>query len=95
LTEVSVGFQSVESYIDVDGIKHFERATLNEVSVVIRGAVPGAQVIAVRSADRRRRMHLQYLAGRVPVSEWRRATQAARLVDDTAANEALERLGLT
>lgn len=51
LTDVSVGFMRVSSETpDPDGPTIITRAELDEVSVVLRGAVPGAKVLAVRSA---------------------------------------------
>ena len=49
LTDVSVGFMRVSSE-DRDGYTMITKAELDEVSVVLRGAVPGAKVLAVRSA---------------------------------------------
>ena len=49
LTDVSVGFMRTSSE-DRDGHVMITKAELDEVSVVLRGAVPGAKVLAVRSA---------------------------------------------
>lgn len=49
LTDVSVGFMRVASEDNGDHVM-ITKAELDEVSVVLRGAVPGARVLAVRSA---------------------------------------------
>lgn len=49
LTDVSVGFMRVASEDKGDYVM-ITKAELDEVSVVLRGAVPGARVLAVRSA---------------------------------------------
>jgi len=49
LTDVSVGFMR-RSDEEADGVTIITKADLDEVSVVLRGAVPGAKVLAVRSA---------------------------------------------
>lgn len=51
LTDVSVGFMRVAAEDDDErGVTVITKAELDEVSVVLRGAVPGAKVLAVRSA---------------------------------------------
>lgn len=49
LTDVSVGFSRLEDTRAEDGIVDITRAVLDEVSVVLRGAVPGAQVLSIRT----------------------------------------------
>jgi len=49
LTDVSVGFMR-RADEERDGVTVITKADLDEVSVVLRGAVPGARVLAVRSA---------------------------------------------
>jgi HK97 family phage prohead protease len=49
LDDVSVGFMREASNEADDGIVDITKATLDEISVVLRGAVPGAKVLAVRS----------------------------------------------
>jgi HK97 family phage prohead protease len=52
IDDVSVGF-SIDDSSDTKeekGVVTFLRATLNEVACVLRGAVPGAKVLAIRSA---------------------------------------------
>lgn len=50
LTDVSVGFWRLADRTADDGVTEITRGELDEVSVVLRGAVPGAKVLAVRSA---------------------------------------------
>lgn len=50
LTDVSVGFWRIADRTADDGVTEITRGDLDEVSVVLRGAVPGAKVLAVRSA---------------------------------------------
>lgn len=50
LTDVSVGFWRLADRTADDGVTEITRGDLDEVSVVLRGAVPGAKVMAVRSA---------------------------------------------
>lgn len=49
ITDFSVGFRRGDTYEDEDGVTHFRSATLDEVSLVLAGAVPGAQLVSVRS----------------------------------------------
>ncbi len=52
IDDVSVGF-SVDDEgqkRDEEGVTHFVRATLDELAIVLKGAVPGARVLAVRSS---------------------------------------------
>jgi len=48
--DVSVGFTPTSTQT-TDGIFEFVRAELDEVSLVLRGAVPGAKVLALRSTQ--------------------------------------------
>lgn len=50
LTDVSVGFWRIADRTADDGVTEITKGDLDEVSVVLRGAVPGAKVLAVRSA---------------------------------------------
>lgn len=50
LDSVSVGFLRLEERTADDGIVEILRGDLDEVSVVLRGAVPGAEVLSIRSA---------------------------------------------
>lgn len=49
LTDVSVGFWRLADRTADDGVTEITRGDLDEVSVVLRGAVPGAKLLAVRS----------------------------------------------
>lgn len=50
LTDVSIGFWRLADRTADDGVTEIVKGDLDEVSVVLRGAVPGAKVMAVRSA---------------------------------------------
>lgn len=50
LDDVSIGFWRLADRTADDGVTEITRGDLDEVSVVLRGAVPGAKVMAVRSA---------------------------------------------
>lgn len=50
LTDVSVGFMRLADETNDDGVTVITKGELDEVSVVLRGAVPGAKILAVRSA---------------------------------------------
>lgn len=50
LTDVSVGFWRLADRTAEDGVTEITKGDLDEVSVVLRGAVPGARLLAVRSA---------------------------------------------
>ena len=50
LDDVSVGFWRLADRTADDGVTEIIKGDLDEVSVVLRGAVPGAKVLAVRSA---------------------------------------------
>lgn len=50
LDSVSVGFLRLEDRTGDDGVVDIVRGDLDEVSVVLRGAVPGAEVLSIRSA---------------------------------------------
>lgn len=56
LDEVSVGFFRLEERTAADGVVEIVRGDLDEVSIVLRGAVPGAKVLAVRQGQRGRKM---------------------------------------
>lgn len=51
LTDVSVGFmrRASRDAEDEEGVVDITKADLDEVSIVLRGAVPGAQILSVRS----------------------------------------------
>lgn len=51
LDEVSIGFRykPETTYVDDNGVKHFTQIELDEVSLVMEAAVPGAKVLAVRT----------------------------------------------
>lgn len=50
LDDVSIGFWRLADRTAEDGVTEITEGDLDEVSVVLRGAVPGAKVMAVRSA---------------------------------------------
>ncbi len=50
LDDVSIGFWRLADRTADDGVTEIVKGDLDEVSVVLRGAVPGAKVMAVRSA---------------------------------------------
>jgi HK97 family phage prohead protease len=50
LDDVSIGFWRLADRTGDDGVTEITKGDLDEVSVVLRGAVPGAKVMAVRSA---------------------------------------------
>lgn len=52
IDEFSVGFRVLDDYTGDDGLKHFRAALLDEVSLVLAGAVPGTQLLAVRHQER-------------------------------------------
>jgi len=110
LDEFSVGFRRMVggSYQDEDGRTHFTRATLDEVSVVLAGAVPGTELLSVRSrVDAALGRPSRPVEGRDHAGEHRdylrrqylggRLTRAQYLDDLRAAldaDEALEHLGM-
>lgn len=53
LTDVSVGFMRLADRTADDGVEEIVKAELDEVSVVLRGAVPGAAVMAGSVRDAR------------------------------------------
>jgi HK97 family phage prohead protease len=57
IDQFSVGFHRNEggTYEDADGITHFRSAGLDEVALVLVGAVPGTKLVSVRSAKGGRR----------------------------------------
>src|SRR5690606_24300352 len=48
IDQFSVGFRVHEDRM-VDDIQHFVRATLDEVALVLVGAVPGTKLVAIRT----------------------------------------------
>ena len=50
LEDVSVGFWRTADQLAEDGVTDIIKGDLDEIGVVLRGAVPGAKVLAVRSA---------------------------------------------
>ncbi len=53
IDQFSVGFHRKPegTYKDDDGIEHFREAGLDEVALVLVGAVPGTKLVSVRSAQ--------------------------------------------
>lgn len=49
IDQFSVGFHSIDRY-EEDGIVHFRKVGLDEVALVLVGAVPGTKLLAVRSS---------------------------------------------
>jgi len=51
ITDFSVGFRRTKDgvYKDDDGVEHFRSARLDEVALVLAGAVPGTELLAVRN----------------------------------------------
>lgn len=97
LTDVSVGFMR-RADEERDGVTVITKADLDEVSFVLRGAVPGAKVLAVRSKRTGEVVDLdavQLIAERVVAGDIDQATadEMARLLSDDeppAAAPALE-----
>lgn len=92
LTDVSVGFMRRSDEM-VDGVTVITEAELDEVSFVLRGAVPGAKVLAVRSARSGEVVDLgavEEIARRVVAGEIDQATadEMARLLSAPPAAEA-------
>lgn len=56
IDQFSVGFRRGETYEDDQGVTHFRTATLDEVALVLSGAVPGTKLLAVRSAGQTRQV---------------------------------------
>lgn len=52
LTDVSVGFMRLADQTAEDGVTEIVRGELDEVSLVLRGAVPGSRVMSVRTSTR-------------------------------------------
>lgn len=95
LDEFSVGFQRISSYQDDEGITHFAKARLDEVSVVLAGAVPGTELLAVRSKratgdDWYARLRRDLRAGRITRKQYALDVELYR-----GAEDVLERLGLS
>lgn len=94
LTDFSVGFQREAAFEDDEGVLHFTRARLDEVSIVLAGAVPGTELLSVRSRrgapdDWRGRLRRDLRAGRITRRQYQRDIE---LYGD--ADELLERMGL-
>lgn len=51
LTDVSVGFTRLADRTGSDGVVDITKGELDEVSIVLRGAVPGSRVLSLRSAE--------------------------------------------
>lgn len=49
IDQFSVGFHSIDRY-EEDGVVHFRKVGLDEVALVLVGAVPGTKLLAVRSS---------------------------------------------
>lgn len=91
LTDVSVGFMR-RADEEADGVTVITKADLDEVSVVLRGAVPGAKVLAVRSARSGEVVDLtavEEIARRVVAGEIDQATadEMARLLSAPAPSD--------
>ena len=84
LTDVSVGFMR-RADEERDGVTVITKADLDEVSFVLRGAVPGAKVLAVRSARTGEQVDLDAV---VAIA----AKKAAGEIDQATADEALAML---
>lgn len=85
LTDVSVGFWRLADRTADDGVTEIVKGDLDEVSVVLRGAVPGAKVMAVRSARTGEQVDLDAV---VAIA----AKKAAGEIDQATADEALAML---
>lgn len=85
LTDVSVGFWRLADRTADDGVTEIVKGDLDEVSVVLRGAVPGARVLAVRSARTGEQVDLDAV---VAIA----AKKAAGEIDQATADEALAML---
>jgi HK97 family phage prohead protease len=89
IDQFSVGFHRNEggTYEDDDGITHFRSAGLDEVALVLVGAVPGTKLVSVRSArGERRQVPEEYvidLAKKVAAGEMTK--EAAAIAVDLAA----------
>lgn len=90
IDQFSVGFHREEggTYEDDNGITHFRSAGLDEVALVLVGAVPGTKLLAVRSAGLIRQVPEAFvidLAKQVASGSLSKAEAAAAL--DLAAGE--------
>lgn len=82
LTDVSIGFVREASKPNDDGTVAITKASIDEVSIVLRGAVAGAQVLAVRSgavvsADVAAQLAAQLVAGDIDAAEFFSALKEA------------------
>lgn len=96
LDQFSVGFHRLDggTYQDDDGIEHFRKGGLDEVSVVLSGAVPGTKLVGVRSRQGVRQVPEEYvidLAKKVASGEITK--EAAAIAVDLAAGGTLPDLG--
>lgn len=85
LGDVSIGFWRLADRTADDGVTEIVKGELDEVSVVLRGAVPGARVLAVRSARTGEQVDLDAV---VAIA----AKKAAGEIDQATADEALAML---
>lgn len=85
LDDVSIGFWRLADRTAEDGVTEITKGDLDEVSVVLRGAVPGAKVLAVRSARTGEQVDLDAV---VAIA----AKKAAGEIDQATADEALAML---
>jgi hypothetical protein len=82
---VSVGFWRLADRTADDGVTEIVKGDLDEVSVVLRGAVPGSRILAVRSARTGEQVDLDAV---VAIA----AKKAAGEIDQATADEALAML---
>lgn len=96
LDEFSVGFDRLATYKAPDGVVEITKAQLLEVSIVMNAAVPGAELITVRSRS-------EIAASYGPIARRLAAVEGARRpgrprpvgVDERAADEVLAQFGLS
>lgn len=82
LKDVSIGFVREASEPNSDGTINITRASIDEVSIVLRGAVSGAQVLAVRSgavvsADLVAQLSAKLIAGEIDIADFLNEVKAA------------------
>lgn len=102
LGEWSVGFARVDggTYEDDQGVTHFTRCTLDECSIVLRGAVPETQTLSVRrqqdSAEARRLARL-LMDGEIDAHQYRAGLGLSSEIAEAEreADEALAAMAVT
>lgn len=82
LSDVSIGFVREKSEPNEDGTVNITRATIDEVSIVLRGAVSGAQVLSVRSgavvpAATVAQLSAQLVSGEIDIADFLSAVKEA------------------